>query len=455
MSTDLEERLRRALREDAERTPAPPLPPPDLRRRVRRRVSLRAGASLLTVALVATAAVVAVRQTGHETPRPPAGTAPCTTWTAVDAPAADPGQFDTYLHSVAAPAADEALAVGIHRVPGEGGDSFLELQRWDGSAWSRLPAPRPLDYGEGPSLYAVAAVAPDDAFAVGLTNVERGGIPLVLHWDRANWFLSAVDPSGQPESHLFGVTALGPDDVWAVGGWAWPGRMHGGGLVTHWGGTQWTTTALPITERLPGERANPYDILNGVAGSSGADVWAVGVQTDVPVTFQRTLVEHWDGVSWERVPSPSVEQPGGGGPVDSSLAAVTAISPDDAWAVGSWRPAWDEAIALPEPLALHWDGTEWTRVPVPDLRYGGTLSGIAAQGPDDVWAVGSAPKDSPAEGGSPLLLHWDGSAWSRVDAPVQTPGGLQAVTAIPGGGMWAVGAQDDGARARPLVLRCS
>src|SRR6266508_960173 len=147
MSTDLEERLRRALREDAERTPAPPLPPPDLRRRVRRRVSLRAGASLLTVALVATAALVSVRQTGHEMPRPPAGTAPCTTWTAVDAPAADPGQFDTYLHSVAAPAADEALAVGIHRVPGEGGDSFLELQRWDGSAWSRLPAPGPWTTG--------------------------------------------------------------------------------------------------------------------------------------------------------------------------------------------------------------------------------------------------------------------------------------------------------------------
>src|SRR6266540_2557263 len=266
MSANLEERLRRAMREDAERTPASPVPPPDLRHRVRRRTAFTAGLSVATVVLVAASAVVGVRATGGGPPQPPAGAATCSTWSEVQAPTADPTRFDTYLRSVTAPSPDEALAVGIHRMPGEGGDSFLELQRWDGTAWSTLPAPEPPDYGEGPTLLSVAAAGPGEAWAVGMTNVERGGIPLALHWDGRDWLLSAVDPADEPESHLFGVAAFASDDVWAVGGWARPGQLQGGGLVTHWDGARWWTTALRTTSRPLDEPGGPYDILNAAGG---------------------------------------------------------------------------------------------------------------------------------------------------------------------------------------------
>ncbi len=455
MSANLEERLRRAMREDAERTPASPVPPPDLRHRVRRRTAFTAGLSVATVVLVAASAVVGVRATGGGPPQPPAGAATCSTWSEVQAPTADPTRFDTYLRSVTAPSPDEALAVGIHRMPGEGGDSFLELQRWDGTAWSTLPAPEPPDYGEGPTLLSVAAAGPGEAWAVGMTNVERGGIPLALHWDGRDWLLSAVDPADEPESHLFGVAAFASDDVWAVGGWARPGQLQGGGLVTHWDGARWWTTALRTTSRPLDEPGGPYDILNAVAGSSGADVWAVGIQVNVPETFRRTLIERWDGSSWDRVASPNVEPPPGAGNVDDSLEAVTAIGPDDAWAVGSYEELGLrlDAPSTSRPLALHWDGSAWTVVPLPDVGSGG-LTGVAATGPDDVWAVGSA-YDEPGSPGWPLLMHWDGSAWSEATASLPAQGGLQAVTVIPGGGLWAVGTQGPGSPATTLVLRCS
>ena len=86
----------------------------------------------------------------------------------------------------------------------------------------------------------------------------------------------------------------------------------------------------------------------------------------------------------------------------------------------------------------------------------GELDGIAALGPDDVWAAGRVVTN---EGGglaiSPLLLHWDGEAWSQATPPLQGDADLSAVAAIPGGGFWAVGTRGPGSPARSLVLRCS
>ncbi|MFL5798544.1 MAG: hypothetical protein ACJ77A_11510 [Actinomycetota bacterium] len=454
-TNETDERLRALLREDADRVRPSAVPPPGLRSRAMRRAAFTAVVGAVVVALVAGATVVGVRAIGRGPAPQPAAVPGCSSWSVVTAPSHVDSGRDTYLNSVAATSPADALAIGTSREPGEGGLEVLELQRWDGVDWSELTAPDVGATGDELSLFSVSAAGPGDAWAVGFTNTEHGGIPLALHWDGQQWLPVAVPPSEEPENHLFGVAALAPDDVWAVGGWARPGQLQGGSLVAHWDGIRWSTTALPTTLRQGHESGGPYDTLNAVAGASGADLWAVGGQYNVPQTFQRTLIEHWDGHAWTRTESPNVEPQPAAGEVDDGLQAVAAISPDDAWAVGSYEELGlrRDAPITARPLALHWDGSAWQVVPVPVVDHGG-LTGVAALAPDDVWAVGSS-YDEPGAPGRPLLVHWDGTEWSETTPPISTTGGLQAVTAIPGGGLWAVGYLGPGSPARSLVLRCS
>src|SRR5579872_1472618 len=63
--------------------------------------------------------------------------------------------------------------------------------------------------------------------------------------------------------------------------------------------------------------------LNGVAAVSANDVWAVG-DAD---SLGQTLVEQWNGSSWQMVASPNAG-------TYNALYGVTAISATDVWAVG-------------------------------------------------------------------------------------------------------------------------
>ncbi|HYO48276.1 MAG TPA: hypothetical protein VEW94_00385, partial [Chloroflexia bacterium] len=70
------------------------------------------------------------------------------------------------------------------------------------------------------------------------------------------------------------------------------------------------------------------------------------------------------------------------------LNDVDALAPNDIWAVGEY---YDENNYTPDTaLTMHWDGTQWTIVPTPEAPASArlTLYGVSALSPNDVWAVG-------------------------------------------------------------------
>ncbi len=148
-------------------------------------------------------------------------------------------------------------------------------------------------------------------------------------------------------------------------------------------------------------------ILNGVAAVSARDAWAVGTADPLG-----TLIGHWNGAAWRRVPSPAAKH--------GRLFAVAAVSTRDAWAVGT---------DLGRALIVHWNGAAWHRVRAPSPSGDTILQGVAAVSARDVWAVGTTG-----------ILHWNGSAWRQVRAPGGTGAGLTAVTATSARNAWAVGA---------------
>jgi hypothetical protein len=240
---------------------------------------------------------------------------------------------------------------------------------------------------------------------------------------------------GTNDNSFGGLAVVSSSDIWAVGNYLPDTEASNQdatlSLAAHFDGTSWTWT--------PTQNVGPdYNTLFGVAAVPGR-AWAVGVATDS--TFRaHALVEAWDGTAWRVAGTPRLDTQ------RDMLFSATAAGAGDVWAVGEQQ----DLSGRFGTLAEHFDGHNWSVVPTPNPGTSGNhLDAVAADGPDDVWAVGQR-NDSTADG--PLVEHWDGRKWSVV--PVATAGGavLDAVT-VRGGEVWAVGQTDNAtAQARPLIV---
>jgi hypothetical protein len=123
-----------------------------------------------------------------------------------------------------------------------------------------------------------------------------------------------------------------------------------------------------------------------VAATGPGNVWAAGY-TVSSSGKEKFLVLRWQDGVWTVVPSPS---PTG----DAALQAVAAISARDAWVVGLTRPTTCRPRC--RTLIEHWNGTAWMKVPSPDphSRYLNAFLGVATLNGHDAWAVGTTDYDS-------------------------------------------------------------
>jgi hypothetical protein len=263
------------------------------------------------------------------------------------------------LNGVFAISPSDAWAVGSDS-SGTSDQTTLTMH-WNGTSWTIVPSPSPGTLGLN-ALYGVSANAANDVWAVGsFTNVGEYSKSLILHWNGSSW--SQVPSPNAPgvNNALYGVVALGPNDVWAVG---YKGVVDFETLILHWNGANWSIVPSPTAVGFS-------SILSAVSGSGANDIWTVG-RTRNPFNFQTgTLIEYWNGNVWE-----AVFGFGGSGP-DHALYGVAAVSPGDAWAVGD-----SGAFAL----IGRWDGSSWMTFPSPTIA--GRLYAATAISACDVWAVG-------------------------------------------------------------------
>jgi len=283
-------------------------------------------------------------------------------------------------------------------------------------------------------------------------------------------FLVVPTPNEYFNNGLQAVSAFSPSDIWAVGS-----------STIHFDGAKWT--AFPA----PGMKGDNTSFLGGVADISPTDAWAAGT---VGIGQGQTgqVIERWDGTQWNVFPGPSFaagDQP--------SLKAMTAISANDIWAVGSllsdggeilsflfehwdgaaWtaathvandaflfavsadatNDAWAVGFTGPEndtsrTLVMHYDGTSWNTVASPSVGTGASqLNGVLALAPNDVWAVGfSTPAPPPKEAATLTLIeHWDGTSWTVVTSPnvgpksVYQSNRLEGIAAASATDIWAFG----------------
>jgi hypothetical protein len=142
------------------------------------------------------------------------------------------------------------------------------------------------------------------------------------------------------------------------------------------------------------------------------------------------------GNEWQAVPTPNLST------LDNDLAGVSAASPTDAWAVGTYYPPSNPEVL--STLGMHWDGKRWTAYPLPKVGPNeNSLLGVSELRSGEAWAVGYYANANYEQ--RTLIEHFNGSAWEVVPHPDPGVQGeiFYGVTALNGADVWAVGAQRD------------
>ncbi|MEE2829809.1 MAG: hypothetical protein VX498_11530 [Myxococcota bacterium] len=179
-----------------------------------------------------------------------------------------------------------------------------------------------------------------------------GAAGLILHHEDG----TTVDESVETDATFYGVWDEG-DRVWAVGGDVWGDRL--GDLWLREDGS-WQL----VDDQFPGVLFKMWEN------------WIVG-----------------DGVAYQVLADGSLESrplPGA-----EKLVTVRGRSETDVWAVGGLSGA----------LVMHWNGSEWTSVPVDPFCTSQPLNGVWTAPGEEVWIAGMAG----------TMGRWDGERWDCAD----------------------------------------
>jgi hypothetical protein len=342
-------------------------------------------------------------------------------WQIVPSPRAGP------LSAVAATSRTDAWAVG-EKFTG----SFRTLiEHWDGLSWQVVASPNPAGRTDS-QLAGVLALSRRNAWAFGFAQrTGHSDRTLILHWNGLHWSIVPSPDIGAGDNFLLAGAARSASSIWVVG--SHEAHVHSRTLTEHWNGAAWSVVPSP-------NAGTGDDVLLGVAVAPGGPVLAVG--SDSAGTGQ-TLAMRWNGSSWTVSPT---ADPGG------SLRSFTAIS----------APTANRALAIGGDVTGHrtlafgqrWNGAAWTQVPAANPgALLNSLQAITATSPVNAWAVGNT-QPTPRKAERTLAEHWDGTSWTKfpVPNPARRDNTLSGIATIPGrGGFWAVGRSDN---AGLIEFRC-
>jgi hypothetical protein len=224
------------------------------------------------------------------------------------------------------------------------------------------------------------------SFGVLVLAIVASGSPVARGAPRATVEATTSPPSS--DGALAAIAAVPhSSDVWVVGAIAAsPDGEHYFEAHRHHG--HWQRIASPNV-------GGRFGSLTAVAAGSARSVWVAGEKTvrrsdELPVVFRLA------GKKFVPAKLPRLKRlPSGEG----GVAALSASSPRNAWAVGTVIDA-----ATNKSVALHWNGKAWSATPLPATAGDDGLLSVSTSGPNNAWAV--SPESA--------LFHWDGKAWTAA-----------------------------------------
>jgi tripartite motif-containing protein 71 len=244
---------------------------------------------------------------------------------------------------------------------------------------------------------------------------------------------AAADPSGAVAKTLNAVSCLNANDCTAVG--YYRSSATNLTLVEHWNGSSWQVVSSPNPAGATDSR------FEGVSCVSSTSCTAVGYFQDHNGTS--TLVEKWNGTTWSIIASPNRT-----GYARNYLYGVSCVSSSECWAVGKSAYTAEEEAAGKAPTALleRWNGTAWsiTMLSQPPTQ----LNAVSCFSATSCMAVGGA-SDFASQ-------RWNGTSWTRFSVVVPTGGSavsLNGVACPAVSDCTAVGSYSSNGHTAPLAER--
>jgi hypothetical protein len=274
--------------------------------------------------------------------------------------------------------------------------SLPQLAHWDGSSWSIVPIRVP-DGAASPSITS-PTFFDFTALATGEFWIDGTVYPYSPTGKRKNLVFRRNGETWEqvpiPEVEALGqMLAVSSNDIW-IDGWE---------AMLHWNGQEWSKLTRP--------EGRIWDM----AASAADDVWAVGTEYREHEVYGNIITLHWDGRIWTSVPAPEIPVPANFLSAHRfELRGVTAISKEDAWAVG-YLIGETSAFYEQQTIAIHWDGTTWSLIPSPNFSGSQSLSDVVAVSPNEVWTAGQVGPDIDER--SILLAQFVRSDCSDVKTP--------------------------------------
>lgn len=233
------------------------------------------------------------------------------------------------------------------------------------------------------TLLTVDAIGRRDAWAGGCATTAISGqgsmVPLIEHFAGKSWHRVAT-PAKLIHGCVRFIRSSSRGNVWAVG-WDEAAHFSFSAFALHLVRGRWT-----IAHRW-GPKIVDGGLPVGAAVLGRSSVW---------VFFEDNIIKHYNGHAWVTTSIPG----------ENFLAAASADSGGGIWVAGEFS---DMAYHLRViGGAAHWLATSFAGV----LHFSGTIKGIYARTPDDVWVTGSADVKTAFR---PVMAHYTGGRWRRVN----------------------------------------
>lgn len=164
-----------------------------------------------------------------------------------------------------------------------------------------------------------------------------------------------------------------------------------------------------MAQKLPKLQSGAYQI-SAIAASSATNAWAVG---SIQSASDPYVSLHWNGKKWSAVDNPNDDQ---------DINAVGTSAPGNAWMTNGGA-------------LYHWDGHALTSDG--SAPSGDALFGIATSSPKVAYAVGESGTLTGIY--RPLILRFNGTAWTKVSAGKHLPQGTLLSVTMHGKSVWAAG----------------
>lgn len=276
------------------------------------------------------------------------------------------------------------------------------------AAQASTPAPWRVVYAPhfGGELDSVTAIKPNDAWAVGA--LDHGSTPLnqpfVVHWGGRAWHTAIIPHSAGFLSNV--VAASSSRNVWVFGddgrSIAWKPEAF------RWDGAHWHSVPVPGTIAL-----------NSPVVLSATNVWTIGMGSCTPARSGllacQTQLAHWNGQTWRTFT------------IGTDASGLAGTSAHDIWASGVNGTR--QLGGTGEIVGYHFNGTRWSKVKMPQPRISGDAF-VATASPTQVWLDAW----SASRNGSVTVMHWNGRQWRQLASP-RSPSG-NGPTADGRGGLW-------------------